>query len=81
MLAFSGAAEARESEGGFTIDLCRRGQQIEVITPELFERRYRASAPDYSDGLRLAALRFSGPALVPGREAAMGAMLEFEPSG
>ncbi len=80
MLAFSAAADARESEGGFTIDL-PQGQQIEVTTPELFERRYRASAPDCSDGLRLAALRFSGPALVPGREAAMGAMLVFEPSG
>jgi len=77
--SFSGAA-ARATDDGLTIDLAR-GQQIEVIVPQAFERRYWASPPDVSAGLRLAAIRFAGPGLAPGREAALGAMLVFEPSG
>lgn len=80
LLAFAGAAAARDTEGGFTIDLAR-GQQIEVTTPDVFERRYWAAAPDVSSGLRLGAVRFAGPTFTPGREAAMGAVLVFETSG
>ncbi len=80
LLAFSGASDSCDTDHGFTIALAR-GQQIEVITPDGFERRYWAPAPDVSSGLRLGALRFSGPELTKGREAALGAMLVFEPSG
>ena len=75
LLAFTGAATTRESEGGFTIDLPRG--QIEVTTPDDYERRYWAAAPDCANGLRLAALRFSGPSVTQGREAALGALLVF----
>jgi len=78
LAAFSGAA-ARDTDDGLVIDLAR-GQQIEVIVPDAFERRYWASPPDVSAGLRLAAIRFAGPGLAPGRDAALGAMLLFEPS-
>ena len=78
LLAFTGAAAAHESEGGFTVDLPRG--QIEVTTPEVFERRTWAPAPDTSAGLRLAALRFSGPTLAQGRKSALGALLVFDPS-
>ena len=80
LLAFTGAAETRDTESGFIIDLAR-GQQVEVTVPETFERRYWAAAPDVSSGLRLGAVRFFGPKFIPGREVAMGAMLVFEPSG
>jgi len=80
LLALTGAAASRDTEGGFTIDLAR-AQQIEVTTADVFERRYWAAAPDVSAGLRLAAIRFSGPTFIQGREAALGAVLVFEPSG
>lgn len=79
LLVFTGADAARTSDGGFTIDLPR--QQIEVTTPDDYERRYWAAAPDCTNGLRLAALRFSGPSVAKGRESAFGALLVFEPSG
>ena len=80
LLAFCDAAGIQDGDEGFIIDLAR-GQRIEVIRPEAFERRYRTSAPDSSGGLRLAALSFSGPALAQSQETAMGATLVFELSG
>jgi hypothetical protein len=79
LLAFTGAHSVRENDCGFTIDLSR--QRIEVTTPDDFERRYWAAAPDCANGLRLAALRFSGPRVTQGREAVFGALLVFEASG
>jgi len=76
---FADASAARATDDGLAIDLAR-GQQIEVIRPDVFEHRYWATPPDLSAGLRLAAIRFAGPGFTPGRQAALGAMLIFEPS-
>ncbi len=78
LLAFAGAAGSRDTGDGFTIDLPRG--QIELTTPAGFERRFGLPAPDCSGGMRLGAVRFSGPSLASRREAAMGAVLVFETS-
>lgn len=78
LLAFTGAQSARDTGDGFTIDLPRG--DVELTTPATFERRYRQSAPDASAGARLAALRFSGRTLEARQQAAMGAVLVFEPA-
>jgi len=56
LIAYSGAAEARDEGDGFTIDLPRGG--IAVMTPQAFRDRYGQRAADTARGARLAALRF-----------------------
>lgn len=70
LLAFTGAAAARDDGSGFAIDLPRGS--IAVMTPAAFAGRYGQPAPDTTRGARLAALRFSGPALAAGQQTAMG---------
>jgi hypothetical protein len=69
LLAYTGAAEARDEGDGFSIDLPRGG--IAVMTPQAFTDRYGQRAPDTAGGTRLAALRFKA-----GNPAAIGAMLD-----
>ncbi|MGH6683917.1 MAG: VOC family protein [Pseudolabrys sp.] len=77
LLAFTGAATARDSSDGFAIDLPRG--VITLTTPAAFERRFGMPAPDASRGARLAALRFSGATLAAGAHTTLGAVLLFEP--
>jgi catechol 2,3-dioxygenase-like lactoylglutathione lyase family enzyme len=76
LLAFSGVQSSNDTGEGFTIDLPRGA--IEMTTPAAFERRFGMPAPDVSRGARLAALRFSGRALMAGQQSALGAVLVFE---
>jgi catechol 2,3-dioxygenase-like lactoylglutathione lyase family enzyme len=76
LLAFSGAQSSHDTGEGFTIDLPRGA--IEMTTPAAFERRFGLPAPDVTRGARLAALRFSGRALMAGQQSALGAVLVFE---
>jgi catechol 2,3-dioxygenase-like lactoylglutathione lyase family enzyme len=76
LLAFSGAETSRDTGDGFTIDLPRGA--LEMTPPAAFERRFGLPAPDVTRGARLAALRFSGRALAPGQQSALGAVLVFE---
>ena len=78
LLAFTGAGGSRNTGRGFTIELSRG--DIDVTPPAAFERRYGLSAPDVSSGLRLAALRFSGPTLAASQHDVLGAALVFGPS-
>jgi catechol 2,3-dioxygenase-like lactoylglutathione lyase family enzyme len=78
LLAFTGAKSTTDTANGFSIELSRG--QIELTTPSAFERRFGLAAPDTYKGLRLAALRFAGRYLTARQEAAMDAMLLFEPS-
>ncbi len=78
LLAFTGAVGSSDTGNGFTIELARG--EIELTSPAVFERRFGLPAPDASGGARLAALRFSGPMLAARQQAAMGAVLVFEPS-
>ena len=57
LLDFTGADTARSSEGGYEIGLPRG--EIEVMSPAPFRVRTGVSAPDATDGARLAALCFS----------------------
>jgi catechol 2,3-dioxygenase-like lactoylglutathione lyase family enzyme len=65
--------------GGFGIRTPRGA--VEVITPAAFLLRFGVKPPDTAGGARLAALRLSGPALSASQQAALGALLVFEPSG
>jgi catechol 2,3-dioxygenase-like lactoylglutathione lyase family enzyme len=76
LLAFSGVQSSNDTGEGFTIDLPRGA--IETTKPAAFERRFGMPAPDVSRGARLAALRFSGRALMAGQQSALGAVLVFE---
>ena len=78
LLAFTGAATARDASDGFTIDLPRG--RIEMTTPAAFERRFGLPVPDCTGGARLAAIRFSGPTLAASQQAVLGAVLVFEAS-
>ncbi|HLA20806.1 MAG TPA: VOC family protein [Pseudolabrys sp.] len=57
LLSFTGAATARDDDGGFAIDLPRG--DIAVMTPAGFTARFGQPAPDTARGARLAALRFA----------------------
>jgi hypothetical protein len=75
LLAFSGAAGARETADGLTIDLPRA--TIDVMKPAAFAHRFGVAAPDTSRGARLAAIRFAGG---NGQEKeALGAVFVFDP--
>jgi len=76
LLAFSGVQSSNDTGEGFTIDLPRGA--IEMTTPAAFERRFGMPSPDVSRGAWLAALRFSGRALMAGQQSALGAVLVFE---
>jgi catechol 2,3-dioxygenase-like lactoylglutathione lyase family enzyme len=76
LLAFSGVQNSRNTGDGFTIDLPRGA--IEMTTPAALERRFGLPAPDVTRGARLAALRFSGRALVAGCQSVLGAVLVLE---
>ncbi len=76
LLDLTGAAQARDIEGGFAIDLPRGA--IDVLTPAAFFHRYGAPAPDVSRGLRLSGLRFSGAGAAE-KHSVLGALLLFEP--
>ena len=76
LLAFTGAANARATDGGFAIDLPRGA--IEVLSPAAFLHRYGMPAPDVSRGLRLAGLRFSGAGTAE-KHGVLGVLLLFEP--
>ncbi|MDO9412853.1 MAG: VOC family protein [Pseudolabrys sp.] len=57
LLAYTGAAQAREQGDGFSIGLPRGA--IDVMTPAAFTARYGLAAPDMAHGPRLAAIRFA----------------------
>ena len=78
LLAFAGAQSARDTGEGFAIDLPRGA--LEMTTPTAFERRFGLPAPDTSRGARLAAMRFSGRGPAARAQAALGAVLVFEPA-
>ena len=69
-------ADARDSDGGFSIHL--PGATIDVVTPAAFLHRFGVAAPDTARGMRLAALRFSG-AEIAALHRVSGALLLFEP--
>jgi hypothetical protein len=73
--AYTGAGSARDTAGGFTLDLPNGA--IEVMTPSAFLDRFGVS-PNVSTGLRLAALRFAGAKAVE-KHSVLGALLVFEP--
>ena len=78
LLAFTGADKAEATADSLHIALPRG--VIDLMTPSAFTRRFDLAAPDTSRGARLAALRFSGAAVAPGKQAALGAGLVFERS-
>lgn len=67
LLAFTGAANARDERDGFGIDLPRGA--ISVVTPSAFRERFGQHPPVTERGARLAALRFKAadPQAVGGR--------------
>ncbi len=69
LLAFTGAAAARDERDGFSIDLPRGA--ISVMTPSAFRERFGQYPPVTERGARLAALRFKAA-----DPAAAGAKLE-----
>jgi len=69
MVAFTGAATARDESGGFSIDLPRGA--VSVMTPQAFIDRFGQHPPVTERGPRLAALRFK-----TANPAAAGAQLE-----
>jgi hypothetical protein len=81
LMAYSGAAEARDEGDGFSIDLPRGG--IAVMTPRAFSDRYGQRAPDIARGARLAALWFKtgDPAAVAAMLAKAGAAFRSLKSG
>ena len=74
LLAFSGG---RPTDNGGVLIKTERGD-IEVMTPDAYERRFELRPPDASNGPRLAAVRYAGEKLAPGRKSALGAGLIFE---
>lgn len=78
LLAFTGADKAEAIADGFHIALPRGA--IDLMTPSAFTRRFGLAAPDTSRGARLAAMRFSGAAVAPAKQTALGAGLVFERS-
>jgi glyoxalase-like protein len=74
LLAFSGGQLA--DNAGVLIKTPRGN--IEVVTPAAYKQRFELPAPDASNGLRLAAIRFAGEKLVAGRKFTFGAGLIFE---
>jgi hypothetical protein len=76
LLAFTGAQNARDIDGGFAIDLTRGA--IDIVTPAAFLHRFGVPAPDIARGPRLAVLRFSGAEKAAAQRVS-GALLLFEP--